>query len=107
MNPLVDGRDALHLLSKKDLEETNLLKCFDLLTGAEAESEAIKDLLRPTSAKKSIYSNSKNSSNKNSAKNASGKGTKGRKSSKGDVLLSQYPHIRPSSPGSNRARSKR
>ena len=105
MNPLVNGQDAMHLLSKKDLEETNLLKCFDLIAGAEAESEAIKDVLRPTSAKRSIYSNHKNSVGKKAAKNS--KETKGRKSSKGDVLLAQYPQIRPSSSGSNRARSKR
>ena len=106
MNPLIDGQDAIQLLSKKDLEQTNLLKCLALVGGAEAESEAIKDLLRPASAKKSL-SPTGNSSSKKGAKNTNSEGTKGRKSSKGDVVLAQYPHNRPSSSGPNRSRSKR
>lgn len=103
INPLIDGRDAMHLLSKKDLKETNLLKCFDLITGAEAESEAVKDLLKPMSTKKGVSSNSRKG-----AKSSISKGNKGRKASKGDIVLAQYPHNRPSSSCSNRSsRSKK
>jgi len=50
LNPLDDGRDIMQLLSKKDLEQTNLLRCLEVVAGAGKESDDIQDLLRPESA---------------------------------------------------------
>ena len=47
LNPLDDGRDIMQLLSKKDLEQTNLLRCLEVVAGAGKESDDIQDLLRP------------------------------------------------------------
>ncbi|KAJ7357657.1 hypothetical protein OS493_023788 [Desmophyllum pertusum] len=34
LNPLDDGRDIMQLLSKKDLEQTNLMRCLEVVAGA-------------------------------------------------------------------------
>ncbi|XP_044177676.1 uncharacterized protein LOC114950772 isoform X4 [Acropora millepora] len=51
LNPLDNGRDLMQLLSKKDLEQTNLLKCFEVVASSGKESNDIKSLLQPESAK--------------------------------------------------------
>ncbi|KAK2563602.1 IQ domain-containing protein M [Acropora cervicornis] len=51
LNPLDNGRDLMQLLSKKDLEQTNLLKCFEVVASSGRESNDIKSLLQPESAK--------------------------------------------------------
>lgn len=87
LNPLNDGKDIMQLLSKKDLEETNLAKCLALVANAGQENEEIQDLLRPASSKKTDKKSEK-------------KGGKDRR-----VTLAQYP-LRPSSSSSTRSRSK-
>lgn len=86
LNPLQDGQDIMHLLSKKELKETNLAKCLALVANSGKENEEIQDLLRPGSAMKS-------------SKKSDKKGAKERR-----VTLAQYP-LRPSS-SSSRSRSK-
>ncbi|XP_031551297.1 uncharacterized protein LOC116288619 isoform X2 [Actinia tenebrosa] len=91
LNPLNDGQDIMQLLSKKDLEATNLAKCLSLVANAGKDNEEIQDLLRPSSAK----SATKKTENK-----------KGRSRDKErHVTLAQYP-MRPSSSASSRSRSK-
>jgi hypothetical protein len=89
LNPLNDGQDIMQLLSKKDLEATNLAKCLSLVANAGKENEEIQDLLRPSSAKSNKKSNKKNGSRDKDQR----------------VTLAQYP-MRPSSSSSSRGRSK-
>ena len=82
----------MQLLSKKDIEETNLLKCFELVANAGNESEDIQELLRPASSKKE-------------ASKDSGKGGKKKmdeKSNRKTTILAQYP-LRP--PSGNRGKT--
>lgn len=85
LNPLDDGRDIMQMLSKKDLEQTNLLKCLEVVAGAGKESNEIQDLLRPESA----------------AAKQNDKRQQGKKKSTVKVprktILAQYP-MRPSTP---------
>ena len=89
LNPLDDGRDIMQLLSKKDLEQTNLLKCFEVVAGAGKESDDIKSLLQPESVKptEKKQDNKKKSSTKPPRK----------------TVLAQYP-MRPSTPTSKSPR---
>lgn len=87
LNPLNDGQDIMQLLSKKELEETNLAKCLALVANAGKENEEIQDLLRPASSRKAEKKSDKKS----------GKDRR--------VTLAQYP-LRPSSSSSSRSRSK-
>lgn len=84
LNPLKDGQDIMHVLTKKELEETNLAKCLALVANSGKENEEIQELLRPGSAMKE-------------SKKTNKKGGKERR-----VTLAQYP-LRPSS---SRSRSK-
>lgn len=90
LNPLDDGRDIMQLLSKKDLEQTNLLKCFEVVAGAGKESDDIKSLLQPESAKPT---EKKQDGKKKSTVNSSSRKT----------VLAQYPR-RPSTPNSKSPR---
>ena len=90
LNPLSDGQDIMQLLSKKDLEATNLEKCLSLVANAGKENDEIQDLLRPSSAK--------------STKKAENKKGKSRDKER-HVTLAQHP-LRPSSSSSTRSRSK-
>ena len=84
LNPLDDGRDIMQLLSKKDLEQTNLLKCLEVVAGAGKENDDIQNLLRPGSAKQPAP---KQTSKKKSSTKQPRKST----------VLAQYP-MRPSTP---------
>ena len=90
LNPLDDGRDIMQLLSKKDLEQTNLLKCFEVVAGAGKESDDIKSLLQPESTKPT---EKKQDGKKKSTVNSSSRKT----------VLAQYPR-RPSTPNSKSPR---
>ena len=85
LNPLDDGRDIMQLLSKKDLEQTNLLRCFEVVAGAGRESDEIQDLLRPESAAAKQTDKKQQGKKKSTAKPP-------RK-----TILAQYP-MRPSTP---------
>ena len=88
LNPLAGGRDVMQLLSKKDIEETNLGKCLELLANSGKESDDIQELLRPASGKKTA------------AKDSSGGGKK-----KKSTVLAQYPLRPPSASGSRKKSS--
>lgn len=90
LNPLNDGQDIMQLLSKKDLEATNLAKCLSLVANAGKENEEIQDLLRPSSAKSSKKTENKKGKSRDKERH---------------VTLAQYP-MRPSSSSSTRSRSK-
>ena len=89
LNPLDDGRDIMQLLSKKDLEQTNLARCLAVVAGSGQESDEIKSLLQPESAK------------------PAGKKEEGKKKSTAKsprkTVLAQYP-MRPSTPTSKSPR---
>ena len=89
LNPLDDGRDIMQLLSKKDLEQTNLARCLAVVAGSGQESDEIKSLLQPESAK------------------PAGKKEEGKKKSTAKsprkTVLAQYP-MRPSTPTSKSSR---
>ena len=89
LNPLDDGRDIMQLLSKKDLEQTNLLKCLEVVAGSGKESDDIKSLLQPESSQ------------------PTGKKQDGKKKSTTKpprkTVLAQYP-MRPSTPSSKSPR---
>ena len=89
LNPLDDGKDIMQLLSKKDLEQTNLLRCLEVVAGAGRESDDIKDLLQPESVKpaEKKQEGKKKSSTKPPRK----------------TVLAQYP-MRPSTPTSKSPR---
>ena len=91
LNPLDDGKDIMQLLSKKDLEQTNLLKCFEIVAGAGRESDDIQDLLRPGSAAAKQTEDKKQGKKKSASKPP-------RK-----TILAQYP-MRPSTPTSKSPR---
>ena len=91
LNPLDDGKDIMQLLSKKDLEQTNLLKCFEIVAGAGRESDDIQDLLRPGSAAAKQTEDKKQGKKKSTSKPP-------RK-----TILAQYP-MRPSTPTSKSPR---
>lgn len=84
LNPLDDGRDIMQLLSKKDLEQTNLLKCLEVVAGAGKESNDIKSLLQTESAKPT---EKKQEGKKKSASKPSRK-----------IVLAQYPTRAPTPP---------
>ncbi|XP_032219958.2 uncharacterized protein LOC5519268 isoform X2 [Nematostella vectensis] len=88
LNPLSEGQDIMQLLSKKDLEATNLGKCLEVVANAGKENDEIQELLRPSSAR--------------SESKASKKGEKNGKTKQ--ATLAQYP-MRPSSSSSSRAKS--
>ena len=83
LNPLDDGRDIMQLLSKKDLEQTNLARCLAVVAGSGQESDEIKSLLQPESAKPA---NKKEEGKKKSTAKSPRK-----------TVLAQYP-MRPSTP---------
>lgn len=85
LNPLDDGRDIMQLLSKKDLEQTNLLRCLEVVAGAGKESDDIQDLLRPGSAAAKQTDKKQQGKKKSTSKPP-------RK-----TILAQYP-MRPSTP---------
>lgn len=85
LNPLDDGRDIMQLLSKKDLEQTNLMRCLEVVAGAGKESNDIQDLLRPGSAAAAKQTDKKQGKKKSTSKPP-------RK-----TILAQYP-ARPSTP---------
>ena len=87
LNPLDNGRDLMQLLSKKDLEQTNLLKCFEVVASSGKESNDIKSLLQPESAKPT-------EKKQDGKKKASSVVPSTRK-----TVLAQYP-MRPSTPRS-------
>ncbi|XP_078369335.1 uncharacterized protein LOC144653259 isoform X1 [Oculina patagonica] len=84
LNPLDDGKDIMQLLSKKDLEQTNLLRCLEVVAGAGKESDDIQDLLRPGSAA------GKQTDKKQGKKKSTSKPPR-------KTILAQYP-MRPSTP---------
>lgn len=86
LNPLDNGRDLMQLLSKKDLEQTNLLKCFEVVASSGKESNDIRSLLQPESAKPT--------EKKQDGKKKSSSVPPPRK-----TVLAQYP-MRPSTPSS-------
>lgn len=86
LNPLDNGRDLMQLLSKKDLEQTNLLKCFEVVASSGKESNDIKSLLQPESAKPT-------------EKKQDGKKKASSVPSTRKTVLAQYP-MRPSTPRS-------
>ena len=88
LNPLDDGRDIMQLLSKKDLEQTNLLRCLEVVAGAGKESDDIKSLLQPESAKTEKKPEGKKKSTSKPARK---------------TVLAQYP-MRPSTPTSKSPR---
>ena len=85
LNPLDDGRDIMQMLSKKDLEQTNLLKCLEVVAGAGKESDEIQDLLRPGSAAAKQNDKKQQGKKKSTAK------------APRKAILAQYP-MRPSTP---------
>ena len=89
LNPLDDGRDIMQLLSKKDLEQTNLARCLAVVAGSGQESDEIKSLLQPESAK-------------SARKKEEGKKKSTAKSPR-KTVLAQYP-MRPSTPTSKSPR---
>lgn len=91
LNPLDDGRDIMQLLSKKDLEQTNLLRCFEVVAGAGKESDEIQGLLRPESAAAKQTDKKQQGKKKSTAKPP-------RK-----TILAQYP-MRPPTPTSKSPR---
>lgn len=86
LNPLDDGRDIMQMLSKKDLEQTNLLRCLEVVAGAGKESDDIQDLLRPGSAEVKQKPDKKQQGKKKSTAKPPRK-----------TILAQYP-MRPSTP---------